>query len=124
MILFGATVKYFAFLFTIAVAFALTLESRGEIASNVIVGFPEAVPSSTLGELYLNHKPYLEVVNGCVPLLAVDAAGETKKAPLNLLPNTYRFHTRSAGLGPTGPTGPTDGNCSSSTGLVHTRTAI
>jgi hypothetical protein len=55
-----------------------TLQSRGTIASNKIVGFSQTVPSGTVGDVYLAYKPYLYVVNGCVPFPAVDAAGDTK----------------------------------------------
>ena len=54
------------------------LARRSEIASDEIVGFPQTVPNSVLGELYLKYKPYLKVFNGCVPFPAVDADGNTK----------------------------------------------
>lgn len=54
------------------------LARRSEIASDEIVGFPETVPDTTIGELYLKYKPYLKVFNGCVPFPAVDAEGNTK----------------------------------------------
>lgn len=57
---------------------ASPVEKRGTIASSTIVGFPQTVPSGTLGQLYLNYHPYLDVVNGCVPFPAVNAAGQTK----------------------------------------------
>lgn len=56
----------------------LQLQSRGTIASDEIVGFAQTVPSGTVGNVYLAYKPYLYVVNGCVPFPAVDAAGDTK----------------------------------------------
>ena len=56
----------------------LQLQSRGTIASDEIVGFAQTVPSGTVGDVYLAYKPYLYVVNGCVPFPAVDAAGDTK----------------------------------------------
>ena len=55
---------------------------RGTIASDEIVGFPETVPSGTVGEVYEAYQPYLYVVNGCVPFPAVDAEGNTKYLPL------------------------------------------
>jgi hypothetical protein len=57
---------------------ATPLERRGTIASSAIVGFPQTVPSGTTGAVYLAYQPFLDVVNGCVPFPAVDAAGNTK----------------------------------------------
>ena len=57
---------------------APTLERRGTIASDEIVGFPQTVPNNITGEVYLAYQPYLKVVNGCVPFPAVDAEGDTK----------------------------------------------
>lgn len=54
------------------------IERRASIASDEIVGFPETVPNDALGALYLKYKPFLKVVNGCVPFPAVDAEGNTK----------------------------------------------
>lgn len=54
------------------------LEKRAVIAHDAVVGFAETVPSGTLGQLYLKYKPYLYVVNGCVPFPAVDAEGNTR----------------------------------------------
>ena len=51
---------------------------RGTIASDEIVGFPQTVPDNATGQLYLKYKPFLKVVNGCVPFPAVDAEGNTK----------------------------------------------
>lgn len=52
------------------------LEKRYEVLDHdAIVGFAETVPSGTLGTLYLKYKPYLKVVNGCVPFPSVDADG-------------------------------------------------
>jgi len=51
---------------------------RSEIASDEIVGFPQIVPNSVVGEIYLKYKPYLKVFNGCVLFPAVDADGNTK----------------------------------------------
>lgn len=56
---------------------AAPLERRAVIAHDAVVGFPETVPSGTVGSLYLKYKPYLKVVNGCVPFPAVNAAGDT-----------------------------------------------
>ncbi|EED23782.1 NPP1 domain protein, putative [Talaromyces stipitatus ATCC 10500] len=80
-----------------------TLVARGTIDSDKVVGFPQTVPSGITGEVYLAYKPYLKVVNGCVPFPAVDAEGNTN-----------------AGLKPTGAS---DGQCSSSTGQVYSRAA-
>ena len=54
------------------------ISARATVASNLLVGFPQTVPSGTLGSLYLKYQPHLQVVNGCVPFPAVDAAGDTK----------------------------------------------
>lgn len=61
-----------------ATPFLPTLQSRGTIGSDDIVGFPQTVPSGTVGDVYLAYQPFLDVVNGCVPFPAVDAAGDTK----------------------------------------------
>lgn len=62
----------------------LTLQSRGTIGSDDIVGFAEAVPSGTVGTVYEAYQPYLYVVNGCVPFPGVDAAGNTKSVSSHL----------------------------------------
>ncbi|KAH8785125.1 putative NPP1 domain protein [Diaporthe sp. PMI_573] len=80
---------------------ASPVERRAPIDSDKVVGFAETVPSGTTGSVYLAYKPYLKVVNGCVPFPAVDAAGNTN-----------------AGLNPTGAS---NGQCSSSTGQVYVR---
>lgn len=54
---------------------AAPLQRRDVIAHDAVVGFTQTVPSGTLGQLYLKYKPYLYVVNGCVPFPAVDAEG-------------------------------------------------
>jgi hypothetical protein len=54
------------------------LTSRDVIAHDAVVGFPETVPDSTLGQLYLAYQPYLYVEGGCVPFPAVDAEGNTR----------------------------------------------
>ncbi|WQF81943.1 Putative necrosis inducing protein [Colletotrichum destructivum] len=82
---------------------AAPVERRGVIGHDAVVGFKETVPSGTVGNLYLKYKPYLKVVNGCVPFPAVDAAGNT-----------------GGGLKPTGSS---NGGCSSSTGQVYARGA-
>ena len=61
-----------------ALAHAFPLENRAVINSDAVVGFPQTVPSDTLGSLYLKYKPYLYVANGCVPFPAVDKSGNTK----------------------------------------------
>ncbi|KAL9087778.1 MAG: hypothetical protein Q9159_003461 [Coniocarpon cinnabarinum] len=81
--------------------FAAPLEKRATINVDDVVGFPETVPNSNLGNLYLRFKPHLYVANGCVPFPAVDAEGNV-----------------SGGLNPTGPT---NGDCASSTGQIYTR---
>lgn len=57
---------------------ASILSPRGTVGSDEIVGFSQAVPSGSLGEVYLAYQPHLYVVNGCVPFPAVDANGNTK----------------------------------------------
>jgi len=56
---------------------AAPLERRAVINHDAVVGFPETVPSGTLGSLYLKYKPFLKVDGGCVPFPAVDASGNT-----------------------------------------------
>lgn len=71
----------------IAAAAAVTaspIERRAPIDSDKVVGFAETVPSGTTGSVYLAYKPYLKVVNGCVPFPAVNAAGDTKCVPPSL----------------------------------------
>jgi hypothetical protein len=65
---------------TVGVSSSL-LQRRGTISSDVIMGFAQTVPGGTTGSVYLAYKPYLKVVNGCVPFPAVDAAGNTKYVP-------------------------------------------
>ncbi|TGO34144.1 hypothetical protein BHYA_0210g00010 [Botrytis hyacinthi] len=79
------------------------LESRAVIDHDAVVGFPETVPSGTVGTVYETYQPYLKIVNGCVPFPAVDASGNT-----------------GGGLAPTGSE---NGDCSSSTGQVYVRGA-
>jgi hypothetical protein len=56
-----------------------SLQKRGALPADQIKGLPETVPTnSSMGSLYLKHKPYLKIVNGCVPYSAVDAQGNTK----------------------------------------------
>lgn len=64
------------------VASASPIERRAPIDSDKVVGFAETVPSGTTGSVYLAYKPFLKVVNGCVPFPAVDAAGNTKYVSL------------------------------------------
>ncbi|KAL2825707.1 hypothetical protein BJY01DRAFT_256175, partial [Aspergillus pseudoustus] len=56
---------------------ATRLTARAVIDHDAVVGFPQTVPDSTLGELYLAYQPYLYVESGCVPFPAVDAEGNT-----------------------------------------------
>lgn len=53
------------------------LKSRAVIDHDAVVGFDEAVPDNSEGDLMLAYKPYLKVFNGCVPFPAVDADGNT-----------------------------------------------
>lgn len=69
-----------------AVASASPIERRAPIDSDKVVGFAETVPSGTTGSVYLAYKPFLKVVNGCVPFPAVDAAGNTKYVSLFFSP--------------------------------------
>jgi hypothetical protein len=55
----------------------LSLLPRAVINHDAVVGFPQTVPSGLTGSLYLKYKPWLEVLNGCVPFPAVNAAGDT-----------------------------------------------
>ncbi|KAM0323019.1 hypothetical protein ACHAQA_009118 [Verticillium albo-atrum] len=80
------------------------LEARAVIAHDAVVGFSQTVPSGVAGQLYLKHKPYLKVFNGCVPFPAVNAAGDT-----------------GGGLNPTGSS---SASCSSSTGQVYARQGV
>ncbi|RDW86963.1 NPP1 family protein [Aspergillus mulundensis] len=80
------------------------LVSRAVIDHDAVVGFSETVPDSTIGDMYLAYKPYLYVVNGCVPFPAVDAEGNT-----------------SGGLEPTGGS---SSDCSSSTGQIYARSTM
>ena len=59
-------------------ALAAPLERRGDISALTLVGFPQTVPSGIEGTLMLKYQPYLQVVDGCVPFPAVDAAGDTR----------------------------------------------
>ncbi|KAI1874099.1 uncharacterized protein JN550_002678 [Neoarthrinium moseri] len=74
---------------------------RGDINHDAVVGFDETVPGTVIGDLMLKYKPYLYVVDGCVPFPAVDTDGDT-----------------SAGLAPSGDP---SGDCDSSTGQVYAR---
>ncbi|KAL3456834.1 NPP1-domain-containing protein [Aspergillus heterothallicus] len=80
------------------------LTSRAVIDHDAVVGFPETVPDSTLGQLYLAYQPYLYVESGCVPFPAVDAEGNT-----------------SGGLSPTGSA---SGDCASNTGQIYARSSM
>lgn len=71
-----------------ALALAAPLAPRGAVGSKDIVGLPQTVPAGPIGDLYLAYQPYLDVVNGCVPFPAVDAAGNTKSVPDRVLPAT------------------------------------
>lgn len=62
---------------TTALCKPTTLKPRAVIDHDAVVGFDEAVPDSSEGDLMLAYKPYLKVFNGCVPFPAVDADGNT-----------------------------------------------
>lgn len=62
---------------TTALCHPTTLKSRAVIDHDAVVGFAEAVPDNSEGDLMLAYKPYLKVFNGCVPFPAVDAEGNT-----------------------------------------------
>ncbi|KAM0249118.1 hypothetical protein ACHAP5_003058 [Fusarium lateritium] len=98
MVLISQVVSSLAFA---AGVFGSPIERRAVISHDAVVGFPQTVPSSTAGSLYLKYKPFLKVVNGCVPFPAVDSQGNT-----------------GGGLNPTGSS---DAGCSSSTGQVYAR---
>ncbi|KAL4788113.1 putative NPP1 domain protein [Aspergillus varians] len=53
------------------------LVTRDVVNYETIVGFRETVPKTQLGKLYKSYRPYLDVVNGCLPYPAVDAEGNT-----------------------------------------------
>ncbi|EGP82712.1 unnamed protein product [Zymoseptoria tritici ST99CH_3D1] len=78
-------------------------QKRAVIDHDAVIGFQETVPKSTIGELYLKYKPFLYVVNGCVPFPVVDAQGNT-----------------GGGLQPTGGS---NSGCSESTGQVYARSS-
>lgn len=61
-----------------------SVQARDVIDHDAVVGFDEAVPSTTEGTLMLKYKPYLKVFNGCVPFPAVDADGNTRYGELCL----------------------------------------
>lgn len=56
---------------------ATPVERRSVIDSDAVVGFAETVPTGTVGAVYEAFKPYLKIVNGCVPFPAIDASGNT-----------------------------------------------
>ena len=55
--------------------FTSLLATRDVIPHDSVVGFPETVPSGTMGEMMLKWQPKLQVFTGCVPFPAVDADG-------------------------------------------------
>ncbi|KAJ2991225.1 hypothetical protein NUW58_g2591 [Xylaria curta] len=77
---------------------AAPLDRRSVIAHDAVVGFAQSASA-----LALKFKPWLKVVNGCVPFPAVDAAGNT-----------------GGGLASSGDS---SGQCSKNTGQVYTRGA-
>lgn len=81
-----------AFCLAIATAFGAAIDRRAEIAHDAVKGFSQTVPSGTLGQLYLKYKPYLKVVNGCVPFPAVDASGNTGYVLINFTKPFIRLH--------------------------------
>ena len=60
------------------VASAAPLDSRATVGINAITAFAQNVPSGTEGTLCLKYKPFLKVVNGCVPFPAVAANGDVR----------------------------------------------
>lgn len=65
-------------LITAALAGPSRLKARADIDHDAVVPFDETVPDTTVGELMLKWKPYLYVVDGCVPFPAVDEDGNTR----------------------------------------------
>ncbi|KAL1798960.1 hypothetical protein ACET3X_002997 [Alternaria dauci] len=88
---------------SVVLASPVQLQSRAVINHDAVVGFPQTVPSGITGQLMLKYKPFLKVVNGCVPFPAVNAAGDTGGGLAN--------------------TGDSSGGCSSSPGQVYARAA-
>lgn len=72
------TTAALSLLSVVAATTAAAINRRDVIDHDAVVGFAEAVPSGNLGRIYLKYKPYLKVVNGCVPFPAVDAEGNTR----------------------------------------------
>lgn len=58
------------------------IAKRSDIAHDKVVGFAQTVAADTEGSLMLEWKPYLYVVDGCVPFPAVDSAGDTRSVSL------------------------------------------
>lgn len=107
------------------VATGRPVERRSVINHDAVVGFPETVPAGTIGELYLKHKPYLKVFNGCVPFPAVEADGDTryvKNTPFSLQ-GLFKIRSQFEYSGGLSPSGSPEGGCSSSTGQVYVRSA-
>lgn len=48
------------------------------LAHDKVVAFPQTVPDSVIGQLYLKYKPWLAVLSGCRPFPAVDKNGNIK----------------------------------------------
>lgn len=82
-------------------AFAQLNAHAAVINHDAVQGFAQQAPANSTQAAELAFKPYLYVVNGCVPFPAVDAAGNV-----------------SGGLKPSG--GPS-ANCSHSTGQIYAR---
>lgn len=64
----------------VSAALTVSVVLGATIDHDAVVGFDEAVPDSSEGDLMLAYKPYLKVFNGCVPFPAVDADGNTRYA--------------------------------------------
>lgn len=62
---------------TTALSKPTAIKTRAVIDHDAVVGFAEAAPDNSEGDLMLAYKPYLKVFNGCVPFPAVDAEGNT-----------------------------------------------
>ena len=54
------------------------IERRGVIPHDAVQPFPENVGTSDSGKIYLKYKPFLKVVDGCVPFPAVQADGSVR----------------------------------------------
>ncbi|MEK3773596.1 NPP1 family protein [Paenibacillus sp. FSL K6-4396] len=81
----------------------VTVVEAAEINHDQVVGFQEVSPVTVTQQAAKRFQPFLKVYHGCVPFPAVDQQGNT-----------------SAGLNTSGSS---NGNCSSSTGQIYSRSA-